>query len=621
MIDSLLLQFMLIGSLGVGSQWIAWRFRLPAIVVMSIVGLLVGPVFGLMNPEQDFGELFKPIISLAVAVILFEGSLNLDMKEVRGLGRPVFRIVTFGAFISWILGALAAHYVAGLSWAVAFVIGGLFIVTGPTVILPLLRQAKLKPRPAKILKWEGIIVDPIGALLAVFAFEIIEFIMGTNVNPSELLLFFLASLFAVILGWACGKGVGWMFETGYVPEFLKSPVVFTVVIACFTIADEITHETGLLSVTAMGMTLANMHISSIADMRHFKENISLLLISTIFVMLTASLTQETLVEIFNVQIIGFVLLMLFIVRPLSIFLSTMGTDLSKSEKLLVGWIAPRGIVALTVASYFASILLESGFEDASILISLTFALVFTTVVAHGFTIGWLSKKLGLSMEGPPGVLISGGSQFATGMAKTLEDLKVPVLIADSSWERLSRTRAAGIKSYHGEILSEQTEYYLDMTPYEYLIAATELDSYNALVCTTFVPEFGRNNLYQLSLSDREGDNLENLVHTIGGRVLFKEGASWEELNIMVESGYVFRKTNITEQYKYENYLNNIDSEAVILFIKKPSGKIEFFSPEVENRAENGDVVVALTPPSKEFEKIQEKLEEQRKENGNKKQKK
>ncbi|MGP4076397.1 cation:proton antiporter [Halobacillus sp. K22] len=621
MIDSLLLQFMLIGSLGVGSQWIAWRFRLPAIVVMSIVGLLVGPIFGLMNPEQDFGELYKPIISLAVAVILFEGSLNLDMKEVRGLGRPVFRIVTFGAFLSWILGALAAHYVAGLSWAVAFVIGGLFIVTGPTVILPLLRQAKLKPRPAKILKWEGIIVDPIGALLAVFAFEIIEFIMGTNVNPSQLLLFFLASLFAVLLGWACGKGVGWMFETGYVPEFLKSPVVFTVVIACFTIADEITHETGLLSVTAMGMTLANMHISSIADMRHFKENISLLLISTIFVMLTASLTQETLIEILNLQIIGFVLLMLFIVRPLSIFLSTMGTDLSKSEKLLVGWIAPRGIVALTVASYFASILLDSGFEDASILISLTFALVFTTVVAHGFTIGWLSKKLGLSMEGPPGVLISGGSQFATGMAKTLDDLKVPVLITDSSWERLSRARAAGIKSYHGEILSEQTEYYLDMTPYEYLIAATELDSYNALVCTTFVPEFGRNNLYQLSLSDREGDNLENLVHTIGGRVLFKEGASWEELNIMVESGYVFRKTNITEQYKYENYLNNIDSEAVILFIKKPSGKIEFFSPEVENRAENGDVVVALTPPSKEFEKIQEKLEEQRKENGNKKQKK
>ncbi|CDQ18733.1 NhaP-type Na+/H+ or K+/H+ antiporter [Halobacillus karajensis] len=616
MIDSLLLQLMLVGFLGVGSQWIAWRFRLPAIVVMSIAGLLAGPVFGFMNPEQDFGDLYKPIISLAVAVILFEGSLNLDFKEVKGLGRPVMRIVTFGAFISWILGSLAAHYVAGLSWAVAFTIGGLFIVTGPTVILPLLRQAKLKPRPAKILKWEGIIVDPIGALLAVFAFEIIVFL--TNNDPSALLMFFLASAFAVFLGWVCGKGVGWMFETGYIPEFLKSPAVFAVVIACFTVADEIMHETGLLSVTAMGMTLANMHISSIADMRHFKENISLLLISTIFVMLTASLTVETLFEIFNIQIIGFVALMLFVVRPLSIFLSTVGTDLSKSEKLLVGWIAPRGIVALTVASYFASVLLGEGFEDASILISLTFALVFTTVVAHGFSIGWLAKKLGLSMEGPPGVLIAGGSAFTTGLAKTLEELKIPVLLTDSSWERLSRARSRGIESYHGEILSEQTEYYLDMTPYEYLIAGTELDSYNALVCTTFVPEFGRNNSFQLSLSNRkgEGDDLEDLVHTIGGRILFEEGASWEELNARVENGYIFRKTTITEQYTFKDYMNNMDRHAMMLFAKRHSGKVEFFTPESEYKAENGDVIVSLMPPNKEFEKIQEKLEGQRKDKEN-----
>ncbi|RWZ58883.1 sodium:proton antiporter [Halobacillus fulvus] len=609
MIESILLMFTIIGLLGVGSQWVAWRFRLPAIVVMSIAGLLAGPVLGLMNPEQDFGDLYNPIISLAVAVILFEGSLNLDFKEVRGLGRPVFRIVTFGAFIAWILGSLAAHYVAGLSWAVAFTIGGLFIVTGPTVILPLLRQAKLKPRPAKILKWEGIIVDPIGALLAVFAFEIIVFLTSNESGP--LFMFFLASIFAGFLGFGLGKAVGFMFEKGYVPEFLKSPVVFASVIACFTIADEVVHETGLLSVTVMGMTLANMRISSINDMRHFKENISLLLISTIFIMLTASLTQETLLEILNIRIIGFVLLMLFIVRPLSIFLSTAGTDLSKSEKLLVGWIAPRGIVALTVAGYFASVLLEEGFEDASILISLTFALVFTTVVAHGFSIGVLSKKLGLSMEGPPGVLITGGSAFSTGLAKTLEDMKVPVLISDSSWERLSSARSQGIKSYHGEILSEQTEYYLDMTPYEYILGATEIDSYNALVCTTFVPEFGRNNSFQLSLCNQEGDDLEDLGHTIGGRLLFSEEASWENLNDMVLNGYVFRKTNITERYSYQQYLENLDEQALKLLVKKPTGKIEFFTHENGLKPETGDVIVSLTPPSKEFEKIQEKLEEKR----------
>ncbi|MFG6147230.1 cation:proton antiporter [Halobacillus sp. B23F22_1] len=614
MFDSLLFQLMLIGLLGVGAQWVAWRFRLPAIVIMSIAGLLVGPIFGWIDPEQNFGELYSPIISLAVAVILFEGSLNLDFKEVRGLGRPVFRIVTVGAFISWIFGALAAHYVAGLSWAVAFVIGGLFIVTGPTVILPLLRQAKLKPRPAKILKWEGIIIDPIGALLAVFAFEIIEFLIGNNGTPSALLTFFLASIFAVILGYGLGKGVGWMFETGYVPEFLKSPVVFATVIACFTIADEITHETGLLSVTAMGMTMANMHISSISDMRHFKENISLLFISTIFVMLTASLNRDTLVEIFNIEIIGFVLLMLFIVRPLSILVSTWRTDLTTPEKVLVSWIAPRGIVALTVASYFASVLLEAGFEDASILLSLTFALVFTTVVAHGFSIGWLAKKLGLSMEGPPGVLITGGNAFTTNLAKALEDLKVPVLISDASWERLAEARSKGLKTYHGEILSEQTEYHLEITPYEYMIAATEYDSYNALVCTTFVPEFGRTNLFQLSLDKDEGDKLEDLVHTIGGRIFIGEYATWEELNQRVENGYVFRKTTITPQFTYKDYLNKKDEKAMLVFVKKPTNKVEFFSHKNGVKVENGDIVVSLTPPIKEHEKIQEKLEKQR--NGN-----
>src|SRR5690625_6200661 len=197
---SLLFTMMLIGFLGIGSQWLAWKYSLPAIVIMSISGLLVGPILGIMNPEESFGSLYNPIISVAVAIILFEGSLNLSFKELRGLGKPIFRIATVGAFIAWILGSLTAHYMAGLSWEVAFVIGGLFIVTGPTVILPLLRQSKLKPRPAKILKWEGIIVDPIGVLLAIFAFEIITIFTTDIKDATTLLLFFIASLFAVFLG-------------------------------------------------------------------------------------------------------------------------------------------------------------------------------------------------------------------------------------------------------------------------------------------------------------------------------------------------------------------------------------------------------------------------------------
>ncbi|RLQ94110.1 sodium:proton antiporter [Falsibacillus albus] len=611
--DSLLMNLMIIIVLGIASQWIAWRFRLPAIVVMSIAGLLIGPIFGLLSPKEDFGDMFKPIISMAVAIILFEGSLNLDFREVRGLGRPVTRIVTFGAFLAWLLGSLAAYYVAGLSWASAFVIGGLFIVTGPTVILPLLRQSKLKPRPAAILKWEGIIADPFGALLSVFAFEIIRFLLSDSETGNSLVGFFLASLFAIVFGWFIGRGTGWIFEKGHVPEYLKSPVVFAIVLACFAICDGIYHETGLLAVTAMGMTLANMHISSIEDMRNFKENISVLLISTIFVMLTASLTMKTLVEIFNWKIVLFVLLMLFIVRPLSIWISTIGTDLSVKEKALVSWIAPRGIVALTVSSYFANALLDAGFKDAKILTSLTFALVFATVCAHGFSMKWLAQKLDLAIGDEPGVLIVGGSSFSTGFARIIhEDLDVPVMIADSSWQRLNSARSAGIPFYHGEVLAEHTEYHLDMTPYEFMLAASELDSYNALVCTTFVPEIGRNNLFQLSLRTAKSGDIDDLGHTIGGRILFRKGITWEELNLKVEKGYVFRKTNITEKYSFEKYLSEREEGSILLCIHRASKRLEFFTADHEIRGEAGDIVISLGPPCKEKTKIQEKLDEKKK---------
>lgn len=610
MIPSILFEIMLIGILGIGSQWVAWRYRMPAIVAMAVTGLLVGPLFGLINPEETFGDLYDPIISIAVAIILFEGSLSLNFKELRGLGKPLVRISTIGAFIAWILGSLTAHYIAGLAWATAFVIGGLFIVTGPTVIMPLLRQSKLKPRPAKILKWEGIVVDPIGALLAVFAFEIITFLTANDPDISRLLMFFGVSLFSAVLGWLCGRGIGWMFETGHIPEFLKSPAVFTVVILCFTIPDEIIQSTGLLSVTAMGITLANMGISSVADMRHFKENISILLISAIFIMLTASLKMETIMQIFSPNIIGYVLLMMFAVRPLSIFLSTIGTNLSLNEKALVGWIAPRGIVALTVSGYFATILAEEGYQGASILTTLTFALVIFTVVAHGFSIRGLAKKLNLSMEGKPGTLIVGSNIFTVQLAKSLDKAKAPVIIVDNNWERLRIAREAGVPFYHGDMLSEQTEYNLDTIPYEYLIASTDSNSYNALVCTTFMPEYGRANVFKISPFGDDGKP-KDMVSQVGGRILFDKRFTMEDLADKIRQHYIFRQTTITEQFSYAQYVEEKDNSTVFLYLIKPSGQIKFYSEEMRTVPGAGDRIVSLTPPLKEQAKIEQKLLSQR----------
>src|SRR5690625_3318609 len=604
---SLLFVIMFIFLLGIGSQWVAWRFSLPAIVIMSIAGLVIGPFFGWMNPEESFGELYDPLISVAVAIILFEGSLNLSFKELSGLGKPVFRIATIGALIAWILGSFTAHYIAGLSWEVAFVIGGLFIVTGPTVIMPLLRQSKLKPRHAKILKWEGIIVDPLGVLLAVFAFEIIT-IFTTGVRDiNTLFLFFSASLFAIFLGWFCGRIIGWMFETEYILAFLNSSAVFVVVIFAFTISDEIIHGTGLLAVTAMGMTLANMGINSLNDFRHFKENISILLISAIFIMLAASLKLETIIQIFSPNIIGYVILMMFAVRPLSIFLSTIGTGLSIQEKSLVGWIAPRGIVALTVSSYFASILKDAGYVDAELLTTLTFGLVFFTVVAHGFSIGPMAKKLNLSLEGNPGVIIIGSNPFTTGLAMSFQKMKCSVLVVDSSWENLRYARRAGIPFYHGEILSEQTEYNLDTIPYDFIIAATDYHSYNALVCTTFMPEYGRTNVFKVDPNEEE--NNVDIVSRVGGRSLCKEEISLDDFNEKIEQNYVFRQTTLTEKFNYEKYVKEKEDESVFIYFKKPTGQVYFYADDMRISPSVGDVIVSLTPPNKEMKKIQEKLNE------------
>ncbi|WP_203249138.1 cation:proton antiporter [Sporosarcina beigongshangi] len=606
MFDSLLFDLMLVVLIGILSQWAAWRFRMPAIVVMSVAGLLVGPIFGLINPKESMGDLFSPIITFAVAIILFEGSLNLDFKEIKGFSKPVARIVTVGAFIAWIAGSLAAHYLAGLSWAVAFIIGGLFIVTGPTVILPLLRQAKLKPRPAAILKWEGIVVDPFGALLAVFAFEFIKF-LNKEATLTALLLFFAASAFAIVLGWGVARIVGNAFERGSIPEFLKAPVLFALVIFTFVFADEIMHETGLLAVTAMGMTMANMRLTTLNDIRHFKENISVLLISGIFVMLTASLNPQVLIEIFNPHIIVYVLAMLFIVRPLSIWVSTIGTDLNNREKLLIAWIAPRGIVALTVSGYFATILLENGYEDAELLTALTFALVFSTVVLHGFSIGFLAKKLNLTTTDESGVLIVGGTRFAAGLAQSVKDTGNEVLLIDQSWAGLSYARKLGLNSYVGDILSEQVEYHLDLTPYRYILAMTKTDTYNAHICADFAPDLGSDYLYQTAF--QVGNDVESFSIT-GGQMLFSPAISVYELEERMSAGHVIRKTLLTKQYSYTQYLRERDDKSILLYILRADGTIEFFTPEIERQAYAGDAIISLTTPAKMIERVRERLEEE-----------
>ena len=589
----------LIIFLGVFSQWLAWKISKPAIVIMSLAGLIVGPFLNIIVPSQVLGDsIYKSIISISVALILFEGSLSLDFKEITDTKMTIKRIVVFGALISWILGSLSAYFLAGLSITTSLVIGALLIVTGPTVIIALLRQAKLDSKVSTILKWEGILVDPMGAILAVLSFEAAEVFASSSVSPGILVKFGIGVLIAVAIGVLVGIGTGRALQKNYFPEYLKSVIVLCLVLGTFSLSESITHETGLLAVTVMGVILANMHISSIEQVKHFNENISILLTSSVFVMLTSSLSRSILVDIFQLKIILFVLSMLFIVRPLSIWLSTIGTDLNIREKTLIGWIAPRGIVALTVTGYFSTLLVEEGHKDAELLLALTFALVIVTVIAHGFSIQPLAKKLGLAHDGKPGLVIVGSNPFSVALAKFLKDWDVPSLIVDYSGKNLENVINTDIETYQGEILYEVANYNLDLVIYKKMLLNTPIPLYNILVSNEFVSRFEHTSSICIInvLGDKVRSDFKEL-QKIGVPRLGDYRATYLSLIRLVEDGYDFAATQITEELTEEEYYRLMDYRRINIFTMTESGDIEFFTTEHKPRISSGDYIVSLTPPS------------------------
>ena len=601
--DDLVLAFALIGALGIGAQWLAWRFNLPAIVLMAVAGIIAGPVLGIFSSpdappgtppmEALFGEFYRPIIAVAVAVILFEGGLQLNFSELRGLSRGVQRLVFPGAPIAWFLSAAAAYLIAGLSWQTALLFGGIMVVTGPTVIIPLLRQSKLNTRPATLLKWEGIVNDPIGALLAVLVYEFL--VIGDHGATSSQIVssLVLAALLSAGLGYAFGRFTASTFRRGWVPEYLKPPALLSLVLIGFAVANLLQDEAGLLSVTAMGVTLANSKIASINDLRLFKENITIVLVSGVFIILTANLTVET-VRLLDWQALWFILAMLFVVRPVTVMISTIGAGLPWKERLLVGWIAPRGIVAVAVSSFFGASLMAAGYMDGDKLIALAFAMVFATVVLHGFTISPLAKALGLASRERPGVLIVGASPFSASLAAKLKEMEVPVMVADTSWRRLKPVRLANVQTYYGEILSEVTEHHLDLNRFGYLLALGGNESHNALVATDLAPEMGRAAIYQVNARGKDEDDRKALSYTLQGRTFLHSGPPLDELVRRHYSGWIFQRTRISEEYPPEQYKKDLGAEhEIILAIRK--GTIMFASPEAPVKPEPGDVVLAYIP--------------------------
>ncbi len=585
----------MVGMLGIGAQWLAWRTGWPAIVMMLAAGFLAGPVLGLFDPEHAFGPLLDPMIGIGVALILFEGGLSLDFRELRHAGDGVWRLVLLGGPIAWVLGSFAAHSIGGLEWPVAILFAGILVVTGPTVVMPLLRQSSVKSRPAAILKWEAIVNDPIGALFAVVAYEYFRAVADSpgagvfDVVPPLIL----AAILAGLIGYVAAAAIAWAFPRGAVPEYLKVPVLLTAVIVVFVLSNQIEHEAGLVAVTVMGIALANMNISSLRSIHPFKQNIAVILISGIFILLSASLEFEEL-SYLNWNFGLFLLAILFLVRPATILLSLLGSSVPWNERLFLAWIAPRGIVLVAISGLFALRLDEIGY-DGTALIGLSFAVVVVTIVAHGFTIDLVARLLHVRGSNRPGILIVGSTPWTISLAVMMKELKSPVMVVDSSWQRLALARQKGLPFYHGEILNEATEHNLDLTPYQVLVAATENEAYNALVCNEFAYEIGRDTVFQLG-DAVDDDDRHSLPSSIRGRAIFESGFGVEDVNERLGRGWVFRKTKLSEEFDFEAAQERLPEAATMLLLVRESGTIRFFTHAARPEPRAGDIIVSFAPP-------------------------
>ncbi len=586
----------LVGVLGIGAQWLAWRTGWPAIVLMLVAGFMAGPGLGLFDPEHAFGNLLEPMVAIGVALILFEGGLSLDLRELRHAGDGVVRLATIGVLLGWALGATAGYWVAGLAWPVAVLFGGILIVTGPTVVMPLLRQSSIQTRPASILKWEAIVNDPTGALCAVIAYE---YFRKLAESPGASIIevvppLIIAAIIAGLIGYAAAVAIAWAFPRGSVPEFLKVPVLLTTVIGVFVLSNRIEHEAGLVAVTVMGIALANMNVSSLRSIHPFKQNIAVILVSGIFILLSSSLKMEDL-NYFHWRFGLFLFALLFVIRPVTILVSLAFSSVPWNERLFLAWIAPRGIVLVAISGLFALRLTELGYADGNVLISLSFAVVVATIIAHGFTIDIVARWLKVKGVTRPGLIIVGSTPWTIALASQMHKLKTPILVVDPSWQRLSLARQKGLPFYHGEILNEATEHNLDLTPFQVLVAATENEAYNALVCNEFAHEIGRDTVYQLGESADDDDHRQ-LPASLRGRALFKSGFGVEDVNERQSQGWVFRQTKLSEEFNFKAAQKRLPESTHMLLLLREDGKMRFFTHASQPEPRAGDTIISFSPP-------------------------
>ncbi|MDP2498514.1 MAG: cation:proton antiporter [Candidatus Palauibacterales bacterium] len=513
---------------GMVFQVAARHLQVPGIVLLLLAGVLLGPeALGLVRPET-LGHALEIVVGMCVAVILFEGGLNLSVDRLRREAVTLRRLVTVGAVITALGGTLAGRYIMGWSWELAVPFGTLVVVTGPTVVQPILRRVRLRPQLETILEGEAVLIDALGAVAAVVALEVVlatsmtEAATGFAGLPGRLLL-------GAGLGLGGGLAVGVIIRRQRViPEGLENVFVLSLVLVLFEISEAILPESGIMTAAMAGITVGNMNTGIQKELKEFKEQLTIMLLGLLFVLLAAT------VEIADVIALGWpgiatVLVLMLVVRPADVAISTMGSDLSLQERAFLAWLAPRGIVAAAVASLFGQWLQDAGISGGAELQALVFMVIAVTVLVQGGLAGAAASVLGVRRETDEGWIVVGANALGRCLAKILRAAGEEIMLVDSSADNCQVAEDEGLPVVFGNATEERTLKRARAPLRRGLVAVTTNEAVNLIVAASAHEELGVPSV-SVALNQRMREIRGDRVKQLGVGVLFGEYADLEYWN-------------------------------------------------------------------------------------------
>ncbi|GAA4109400.1 sodium:proton antiporter [Aquimarina addita] len=582
--------------LGILAQWVAWKFKIPAILPLILIGLLVGPIATLYT--EGAVKLIEPIwngtkglfpgdslfyfVSLAISIILFEGGLTLKKNEILTVGPVILKLITVAVIITFFGAGLAAHFIFDLSWPISFLFSSLIIVTGPTVITPILRNVPLKKDISTVLKWEGILIDPIGALVAVLVFEFISVGEGKAYTITALIEFAKIVLFGFTFGFTFAHALAFGIKKKVIPHYLLNVFTLATVLGVFVLSDAFAHESGLLSVVVMGMVLGNTKLPNIEELLYFKESLSVLLISILFILLAANINIEDLLLVLNWNALLLFAVVVFVVRPLGVFLSSIRSGLKTNEKLFISWVGPRGIVAAGIASLFGIKLADIGEPGAEYITPLVFMIVLGTVLLNATTARVFAKMVGVFLSRSEGIMIVGASKVSRLIATYLKSNKRHVVLVDSNRDNVKKAKSLGIDAIEGSIYSDQLTDNVELNDIGFLMALTGNSDINKFAINKFRDQFGENGSFRLVSTDEMNDPQNNPEEG-----LFSHTDDYEKLVDLAEKYPGINEIKIDDEDHYASLITMTKQEEdmIPLFIKDPDSNIRIISAYSEQMRE------------------------------------